>query len=206
MLPPTTNTEPVFLKPRIPFNVRTLIQIGHVGLVMSLESLNIDVCYLSEACIQDSSELQQIGSPSVASKSLFHVRLSGDPMAFSFSFAEVGVTLTTRAESTLIDWISINSGLCAVRLESYVKVRKNLWGKRYIFVRLQPECDQGCILPPVNSSTGSAFDRYWYGRGWAKLAFPVEMLSHGHCQRSPTDCLLAAVSEVGRTKSKCLAP
>ncbi|CAH8661455.1 unnamed protein product [Schistosoma guineensis] len=111
------STEAVFLKPRAPFklaafNVRTFMQVGQqIGLAMSLESLNIDVCCLSETRIQDSGEVLQIRSPSVASKSLFYVRLSGDPVASSSGLAGVGVALSARAEAALIDWIPINSRL-----------------------------------------------------------------------------------------------
>ncbi|CAH8519273.1 unnamed protein product [Schistosoma haematobium] len=140
MLPPNTNTEAVFLKPRAPFklaafNVRTLMQVGQqIGLAMSLESLHIDVCCLSEAHIQDSGEVLQIRSPSVTSKSLFYVRLSGDPVASSSDLAGVGVALSDRAEAALIDWIPINSRSCAVRLESSIKVRRNRREKRCLLV------------------------------------------------------------------------
>ncbi|CAH8517778.1 unnamed protein product [Schistosoma margrebowiei] len=101
---------------------------------MSLESLNINVCCLSETRIQDSGEVLQIRSPSVALKSLFYVRLSGDPVASSFGLAGVGVALSARAEAALVDWIPINSRLCAVRLESSIKVRRNRREKRCLFV------------------------------------------------------------------------
>ncbi|KAH9594337.1 hypothetical protein MS3_00005453 [Schistosoma haematobium] len=139
MLPLNMSTEAVFLKPRAPFkltafNVRTLMQVGQqTVLAMSLESLNIDVCCLSETCILDSGEVLQIRSPSVASKSLFYVRLSGDPVASSSGLAGVGVALSARAEAALIDWIPINSRLCAVRLESSIKVRRNRREKRCLF-------------------------------------------------------------------------
>ncbi|CAH8638539.1 unnamed protein product [Schistosoma intercalatum] len=140
MLPPNTRTEAVFLKPRASFklaafNVRTLMQVGQqIGLVMSLESLIIDVCYLSETRIQDFGEVLQIRSPSVASKSLFYMRLSGNLVACSSGPAGVGVSLSPRAESALIDWIPINIRLCAVRLESSIKVRRNRREKRCLFV------------------------------------------------------------------------
>ncbi|CAH8543988.1 unnamed protein product [Schistosoma margrebowiei] len=140
MLPPNTRTEAVFLKPRAPFkvaafNVRTLVQVGQqIGLAMSLESLNIDVCCLSETRIQDSGEVLQIRSPSVASKSLFYVRLSGDSVASSCGLAGVGVALSARAEAALINWISISSQAYAVRLESSIKVRRNRREKRCLFV------------------------------------------------------------------------
>ncbi|CAH8671779.1 unnamed protein product [Schistosoma haematobium] len=128
MIPPNTITEAVFLRPRArsklaAFNVRTLMQVRQqIGLAMSLESLNIEVCCLSQTRIQDSGEVLQIRSPSVACKSLFYVRLSGDAMASSSGLADIGVALTARAEAALIDWIPINSRLRAVRLESSIKV------------------------------------------------------------------------------------
>ncbi|CAH8549785.1 unnamed protein product [Schistosoma margrebowiei] len=140
MLPPNMSTEAVFLKPRAPFklavfNVRTLMQVGQqIGLAMSLESLNIDVCCLFETRIQNSGEVLQIRSTSVTSKSLFYVRLSGDPVASSSGLAGVGVALGARAEAALIDWIPINSRLCAVRLESSIKARRNRREKRCLFV------------------------------------------------------------------------
>ncbi|CAH8555377.1 unnamed protein product [Schistosoma haematobium] len=140
MLPPNTHTEAVFLKPRAPFkltafNVRTLMQVGQqIGLGISLGSLNINVRCLFETRIQDSGEELQIHTPSVASKSLLYVRLSWDPVAFSSGLAGVGVALSARAEAALIDWIPINSRLCAVRLESSIKVRRNRREKRCLFV------------------------------------------------------------------------
>ncbi|VDP66393.1 unnamed protein product [Schistosoma mattheei] len=106
MLPPNTNTEAVFLKPRAPFklaafNVRSLMQVRQqIGLPVSLESFNIDVCCLSETRIQDSGEVLQIRSPSVASKSLFYVHLSRDPVASSSGLAGVGVTLSVVVYKT----------------------------------------------------------------------------------------------------------
>ncbi|VDP49028.1 unnamed protein product, partial [Schistosoma margrebowiei] len=111
------STEAAFLKPRAPFklaafNVCTLMQVGQqLGLAMSLESLRIDVCCLSETPIQDSGEVLQIRSTSVTSKSFFYVRLSVDPVASSSGLAGVGVALSARAEAALIDWIPINSRL-----------------------------------------------------------------------------------------------
>ncbi|VDP48923.1 unnamed protein product [Schistosoma margrebowiei] len=103
------STEAVFLKPRAPFklaafNVRTLMQVGQqIELAMSFESRNIDVCCLSETRIQDSGEILQIRSSSVALKSLFYVRLSGDSVASSSGLAGVSVALSARAEAVLID-------------------------------------------------------------------------------------------------------
>ena len=62
------------------------------------------------------------------------MRLSGDPVASSSGLAGVGVALSARAEAALIDWIPINSRLCAVRLESSIKVRRNRREKRCLFI------------------------------------------------------------------------
>ncbi|CAH8570292.1 unnamed protein product [Schistosoma curassoni] len=143
------------------------MQIGQqIGLGMSLESLDIDVCCLSETRIQDSGEVLQIRSPSVASKGLFYVRLSGDPVASSIGLAGVDVALSARAEAALIDRIPINSRLCAVRLESSIKVRRNRLEKQCLFVisaYAPADCSPDAIkdvLPPVICSPESAFDRY----------------------------------------------
>ncbi|CAI2732650.1 unnamed protein product [Schistosoma spindalis] len=127
MLPPNTNTETAFLKPRAPsklasFNVRTLMQVGQqIGLAMSLESLNIDVCCLSETHIQDSGEVLQIHSPSVSSEGLFYVRLSRDFVASSSGLSGVGVALSARAEAALIDWIQLT--VCYVMLDQKVPLK-----------------------------------------------------------------------------------
>ncbi|CAH8506234.1 unnamed protein product [Schistosoma intercalatum] len=120
MLPLNMSTEAVFLKPRAPFklaafNVRTFMQVGQqIRLVMSLESLNINICCLSETRIQDSGEVLQIRSSSVASKSLFYVRLSGNPVAYSFGLAGIGVALSARAEAALIDSSPLTVGYVLV--------------------------------------------------------------------------------------------
>ncbi|CAH8489984.1 unnamed protein product [Schistosoma curassoni] len=121
---------------------------------MSLESLNIDVCCLSETRIQDSGEVLQIRSTSVASKSLFYVRLSGDPVASSSGFSGVGVALSTRAEAALIYWIPINSRLCAVRLESSIKVRGNWHENRCLFVIF--------AYAPTDCSLNAIKDEFYY--------------------------------------------
>ncbi|KAH9579467.1 hypothetical protein MS3_00009607 [Schistosoma haematobium] len=116
------------------FNSRTLMQIGQqIGLAMPLESLNIDDCYLSETRIQDSGEVLKTRSPSVALKNLFYVRFFRDPVTMSFGFVGAGVALSARDETAQIDWIPINSRLCAVRLEGSIKVRSRC-EKRSLFV------------------------------------------------------------------------
>ena len=133
-----SNTD--ILEPRVAFklaayNVRTLMQVGQqTGLVRTLENLAIDVCCISETRIQDPSEVLRMSSPSGSSSGLFHLRLSGDPVASSSGLAGVGVALSARAEAALLDWIPINSRLCAVRLEGYARVRSGRPDRRCLFV------------------------------------------------------------------------
>lgn len=121
------------------FNVLTLMQIGQeMGLAMSLESLNIDICCLSNTLIQNSSQILRVHFLSATSESLFHVRLCGDLVASSSGFAGVDVSLSTWAEAILIDQIPINGRLCDVILESSIKVRKNWCEKRSLrYLRLR---------------------------------------------------------------------
>ncbi|VDQ14260.1 unnamed protein product [Trichobilharzia regenti] len=94
------------------YNVRTLMQVGQqAGLARTLESLAIDVYRISETRIQDPSEAFRLSSRSGSSSSVYRLRLSGDPVASASGLADVA--LSTRAEAALLDWIPINSRLCA---------------------------------------------------------------------------------------------
>ena len=79
------------------------------------------------------SDMLHILSPSIASKSLFCVHLSGDPVVFSSGFAGVSVTLSATVEVASTVWFRINSRLCAFRLKSSIKVR-SLCKKQCLFV------------------------------------------------------------------------
>ena len=46
----------------------------------------------------------------------------------------VGVALSPKAESALLDWIPVNSRLCAVRLSGSIKINAGRCGKRCLFV------------------------------------------------------------------------
>ena len=46
----------------------------------------------------------------------------------------VGIALNPRAERALLDWIPVNSRLCAVRLIGFIKVEVDRYGKRCLFV------------------------------------------------------------------------
>jgi len=118
------------------FNVRTLCQIGQqASLAETLLSLKIDVCCVSETRIQDPTSVIHLkplrANPAI---SQFTLRVSGDPAATARGLYGVGVALSPRAERALLDWIPVNSRLCAVRLAGSIKVNANRHGKRCLFV------------------------------------------------------------------------
>ncbi|CAM0512289.1 unnamed protein product [Fasciola hepatica] len=127
-----------FLKPRQPlnfgsFNVRTLMQVGQQAcLALTMNSLKIDVCCLSETRIQDSSNVIQLTAPGISTR--YILRTSGDEAARAVGQRGVGIVLTDKAEAALLDWIPVNSRLCAVRLQGSVGVRKDSCVKRNLFV------------------------------------------------------------------------
>ncbi|VDP01928.1 unnamed protein product, partial [Schistosoma mattheei] len=100
------------------FNVRTLCQIGQqASLARTLESHTIDVCCVSETRIQDPSVVIHLTSPRQDEEpARYTLRVSGDAMASSRELAGVGIALSMRAEQALLEWIHVNSRLCAVRL------------------------------------------------------------------------------------------
>ena len=127
-----------YVKPHHPvnvgaFNVRTLMQIAQqASLVMILASLNVDICCISETRIQDPSTVLQLTCPTT--QRTFSVRLPGDDAAASVGQAGVGIALSQKAESVLLDWIPVISRLCAARLNSSVKVNKNKSTRRTLLV------------------------------------------------------------------------
>ncbi|GAA53045.1 hypothetical protein CLF_109407 [Clonorchis sinensis] len=119
------NTSKSVFKPRKPvylatFNVRSLKQAGQqVALARTLDSLSIDVCCLSETRTQDASTVIELTAPSLSSR--FRLRTSGDAEAAAAGYAGVGIVLSERAEASLLDWIPVDSRLCAVRLATSVR-------------------------------------------------------------------------------------
>ncbi|CAH8657151.1 unnamed protein product [Dicrocoelium dendriticum] len=130
---------PALLRPGSPFilaafNVRTLMQIGRQAcLARTLETPSVDICCLSETRLQDSSAVIRMASP-VNSDAKYYLRLSGDPESAAIGQAGVGVVLSARAESALLDWIPVNSRLCAVRLRGSCNVSRRRDVKRALFV------------------------------------------------------------------------
>ncbi|KAA3670424.1 uncharacterized protein DEA37_0004723, partial [Paragonimus westermani] len=130
-----------FLRPRQlvnigAFNVRTLRQIGQqAALASTLSSLELDVCCVSETRVYDSSTVIHLSSPLDSCRSKrFCLRVSGDAEAESHGRAGVGIALSSRAEQCLLDWIPVNSRLCAVRLNTSVKVCRRKSERRCVFI------------------------------------------------------------------------
>ncbi|CAH8560679.1 unnamed protein product [Dicrocoelium dendriticum] len=116
------------------FNVRTLMQNGQqAGLARTLDSLDVDVCCLSETRLQDPSTVLTLTSPT-DHEARYHLRLSGDPEAASAGLAGVGIALSGKAEAALLDWFPINSRLCAVRLRGSCRINRHREERRNLFV------------------------------------------------------------------------
>ncbi|VDO79260.1 unnamed protein product [Schistosoma margrebowiei] len=100
------------------YNVWTLCQIKRqASLSRALESRAIDVCCVSETRIQDPSCVIHLTSSCQNKEpTLFTLRVSGSPDSASRGLAGVRIALSPRAEPTLLDWIPVDSRLCAVRL------------------------------------------------------------------------------------------
>ena len=78
------------------FNVRTLKQAGQqTALALTLDSLGIDVCCVSETHIQNASIVTELTSPSVSSR--FWLRTSGFPESVTTGSAGVGIVLSQKA-------------------------------------------------------------------------------------------------------------
>jgi hypothetical protein len=136
-----TSVPPVaLLRPRNPFrlaafNVRTLKKIGQqAALARTMEVLGVDICCLSETRLYDSSSTIHLKSPSPSSNAAYHLRCSGDISASTSGTAGVGIVLSQRAEAALLEWIPINSRLCAVRLAGSCKVARGRDINRCLYV------------------------------------------------------------------------
>ena len=122
-------------------NVRTLRQIGQqAALALNLDKLRVDICCVSETRLGELPRTE-IGAPTLSSR--YWLRCSSDQAAITSGQAGVGVVLSAKAEASLIDWIPLNSRLCAVRLESSIKVNASRSSKRCLFV-VSPYAPKNC--------------------------------------------------------------
>ncbi|TNN18187.1 Craniofacial development protein, partial [Schistosoma japonicum] len=73
---------------------------------MTLESRSIDICCISETCIQDPSTVIRLTSPCENKESArFTLRVSVDLTSTTRGLAGVGIALILKAEQALLDWI-----------------------------------------------------------------------------------------------------
>ncbi|KER30676.1 hypothetical protein T265_02918 [Opisthorchis viverrini] len=157
MVPTSSGISRSVLKPRHPlylaaFNVRTLKQAGQqAALALTLDSLGIDVCCVSETRIQDASTVIELTAPSVSTR--FRLRTSGDPEAAAVGCAGVGIVLSHRAEVSLLDWIPVDSRLCAVRLATSVKESHKRQVDRCLFIV--------SAYAPTDCSSDTVNDRFY---------------------------------------------
>lgn len=160
--------DAAFLEICMPFklsslNTRISLEIGQqIDLSMSLEGLRVDVCCISETCIQDSDSVLQIHFPFIISMSVFYVLTSWNPIASVSDSTGVSVALSFRAEVGLINWFSIDSRLWAVRLKGSVKVRRNRRGKQCIFIiaYIWTDFSLDAIKDKLYHKWEIAFDKY----------------------------------------------
>ena len=88
-----------------------------------------------ETCIKDPTfgfHLKPLRANLIISH--FTLQDSGNLAATAHRLYGVGVALSPRAERALLDWIPVNSRLCAVRLAGSIKVNADRHGKRCLFV------------------------------------------------------------------------
>ena len=90
------------------FNVRNLFRLGNRPLLMKHFALKIDVCCVSETCIQDPTSLVHLkplkANPDV---SQFSLEVSGVPADTTPELYGIGIALTPRVEYALFDWIQV---------------------------------------------------------------------------------------------------
>lgn len=79
----------------------------------------------SETKIRNGNTVIRLASISNQPAITPYFRLSGDPIASALGQAGVGVALNCTAEAIQIEWIPMDSSLCAVRLEESISVSKN---------------------------------------------------------------------------------
>lgn len=130
------------------------MQIGQqAALARTLETLSIDICCLSETRLQDASSVSTLRSPSCDPGATFSLRLSGDNAASSVGQAGVGIALSPRAEAALIDWIPVNSRMCAIRLAGSFKASRSRGDNRCLFII--------AAYAPTNCSADSLKDDFY---------------------------------------------
>ncbi|MGL5799640.1 MAG: endonuclease/exonuclease/phosphatase family protein, partial [Plesiomonas sp.] len=131
--------------------MRSLKQIGQqAALALTLDNLKLDVCCISETRLGAVPRME-LTAPYILNE--YWIRCSSDQPATTAGMSGVGVALGARAEASLLDWIPVNSRLCAVRLEGYTKVNARRQAKRCLFVI--------SAYAPTNCSSDSVKDTFY---------------------------------------------
>ena len=113
--------------------MRTLAPIGQqASLAITLSSINVDIYCVSETRIQDPSAVLQLSCPNLDNK--YFLKLSGDGTAAVTGRAGVGFPLNSSTQKSFIDWILVNSRMCAARFSSSVEVSHYRSQKGTLFV------------------------------------------------------------------------
>ncbi|CAH8460057.1 unnamed protein product [Dicrocoelium dendriticum] len=118
----------------------------------TLETLPIDICCLSETRLQHLSFVRTLRPPTCDTCSTFTLRLSGDDAASNAGQTGVGIVLSPWTEDALIDWIPVDSRMCAVRLAGLFQVSKSRVDKWCLFVIT--------AYAPTNCSSDSVKDDF----------------------------------------------
>ena len=99
----------------------------------------------------NSSSVTMLSAPSLSLR--FHLRTSGDADADSMGRAGVGVVLSSRAEQALVEWIPVNSRLCATRLRTSINCSRTKNVERCLFIV--------SVYAPTDCSSDAAKDEFY---------------------------------------------
>lgn len=102
---------------------------------MTLEYRTVFVYFVTETRIEDLSGFRYLNSPYQDKEaSGFILWVSRSRCAAPHCLAVVGIALSPWAELALLDWITVDSRLCAVQLNRTVRTRKDRDTRRCLFV------------------------------------------------------------------------
>ena len=115
------------------FNVPALAQGDQqAALPLMLDSLNMDVCFVSE-CRQN-TQLRTTILRLILNAIFYYLRTSHDQRSHEAGYTVVGIALSTRAETALVEWIPVNRRLFALRLLTSTSIRNPQRRQRCISV------------------------------------------------------------------------
>lgn len=153
------NRSQALLKPKhslhlVGFNARILTQIGQLDILAGiLETFEIDECCVSEMHIQDSISEITVRSSNATSLSRFTHRAQGDPISNARVWAGLSIAPSMGAKRALLECISTNIRLCAVRLKGSVSVSGSQFKHRcflVIFMYTASDCSSPEVKDELN--------------------------------------------------------